>query len=164
LLAGGLAGAVSRTSTAPLDRLKVILQVQNTKQRISDCFTYMLKEGGWRSLWRGNGINVIKIAPESAIKFTAYEQVKKFIRNGENRPMTIFERFVAGACAGCISQTSIYPLEVLKTRLALRKTGQYAGMLDAAKKIYAKEGLRSFYRGYIPNVIPNMFDIQNVCL
>jgi len=48
LLAGAVAGAVSRTATAPLDRLKVILQVQNTKQRISDCFNYMLKEGGVR--------------------------------------------------------------------------------------------------------------------
>lgn len=48
LVAGALAGAVSRTSTAPLDRLKVILQVQSTKQRISDCFKYMLKEGGWK--------------------------------------------------------------------------------------------------------------------
>lgn len=78
----------------------------------------MLKEGGWKSLWcaryfqnsfeilsqtyfrRGNGINVLKIAPESALKFAAYEQVKRFIRGPENRPMSIFERFVAGACAG----------------------------------------------------------------
>jgi solute carrier family 25 (mitochondrial phosphate transporter), member 23/24/25/41 len=44
-------------------------------------------------------------------------------------------------------------MEVLKTRLALRKTGEYTGMLDAAKKIYHKEGLRSFYRGYIPNLL-----------
>lgn len=128
-------------------------QVNKQKQRISDCLRYMLKEGGVRSLWRGNGINVLKIAPESAIKFAAYEQVKRLIRGNEKRQMTIYERFAAGACAGGVSQTVIYPLEVLKTRLALRKTGQYAGILDAAKKIYFKEGIRSFYRGYIPNIL-----------
>uniref|UniRef100_U5ER29 Putative mitochondrial solute carrier protein n=1 Tax=Corethrella appendiculata TaxID=1370023 RepID=U5ER29_9DIPT len=153
LAAGGVAGAVSRTCTAPLDRLKVFLQVQTSKQRISDCFKYMLKEGGVSSLWRGNFVNVLKIAPESAIKFAAYEQVKRLIRGNDKRQMTIYERFLAGACAGGVSQTAIYPLEVLKTRLALRKTGQYNSIVDAAHKIYAREGIKSFYRGYVPNLL-----------
>ncbi|XP_036338124.1 calcium-binding mitochondrial carrier protein SCaMC-3 isoform X2 [Rhagoletis pomonella] len=153
LAAGGVAGAVSRTCTAPLDRIKVFLQVQTHKTGISDSLRYMLNEGGIRSMWRGNGINVLKIAPESAIKFAAYEKIKRLIRGDEKRQMTIGERFMAGAAAGGISQTIIYPMEVLKTRLALRKTGQYTGILDAAKKIYLLEGVRSFYRGYIPNML-----------
>lgn len=153
LAAGGVAGAVSRTFTAPLDRIKIFLQVQSSKATIGDSFRYMLKEGGAASFWRGNGINVIKIAPESAIKFAAYEQIKQLIRQNENRPMAIYERFAAGACAGGISQTAIYPLEVLKTRLALRKTGQYKSIVDAAMQIYRNEGVKSFYRGYAPNLL-----------
>ncbi|EDW69262.2 mitochondrial adenyl nucleotide antiporter SLC25A24-B isoform X1 [Drosophila virilis] len=154
LVAGGIAGAVSRTCTAPLDRVKVFLQVQTCKMGISECMKILLKEGGSRSMWRGNGINVLKIAPETALKFAAYEQMKRLIRgNDSTRQMTIVERFYAGAAAGGISQTIIYPMEVLKTRLALRKTGQYAGIADAATKIYKHEGARSFYRGYVPNIL-----------
>jgi hypothetical protein len=153
LAAGGIAGAVSRTCTAPLDRLKVFLQVQPDKQRIGDCFHNMLKEGGVNGLWRGNGINVLKIAPESAIKFAAYEQIKRLIKGDSKTGLSIYERFCAGALAGGISQTAIYPLEVMKTRLALRKTGQYKSIMDAAFKIYRVEGLGSFYRGYIPNIL-----------
>ncbi|XP_067001152.1 mitochondrial adenyl nucleotide antiporter SLC25A23 isoform X2 [Anabrus simplex] len=154
LVAGGVAGAVSRTCTAPLDRLKVYLQVHGSKNsNIKSCLRHMFHEGGIWSFWRGNGINVVKIAPETAIKFMAYEQAKRLIRGTNTRDLSIYERFVAGSLAGGISQTVIYPLEVLKTRLALRKTGQYKGIMDAAKKIYKHEGLRSFYRGYVPNLL-----------
>lgn len=44
-------------------------------------------------------------------------------------------------------------MEVLKTRLTLRTTGQYRGAFDAFKKIYRNEGPRAFYRGYLPNLL-----------
>ena len=44
---------------------------------IGSCLEDMLREGGVRSLWRGNGINVIKIAPESALRFFAFEKVRE---------------------------------------------------------------------------------------
>jgi solute carrier family 25 phosphate transporter 23/24/25/41 len=84
----------------------------------------MIKEGGVFSLWRGNGINVLKIAPESAFKFMAYEQGKRLLKGNSSRELRIEERFVAGSLAGAVSQSLIYPLEVVKTRLALRKTGK----------------------------------------
>ncbi|XP_040180746.1 calcium-binding mitochondrial carrier protein SCaMC-2 isoform X1 [Rana temporaria] len=155
LVAGGGAGAVSRTCTAPLDRLKVIMQVHASRSNamsMAGGFTQMLREGGYRSLWRGNGINVIKIAPESAIKFMAYEQIKRLI-GSDQEILGIRERLVAGSLAGVIAQSSIYPMEVLKTRMALRKTGQYEGMLDCGKKIMLKEGMSAFYKGYVPNML-----------
>ncbi|XP_036308668.1 calcium-binding mitochondrial carrier protein SCaMC-1 [Pipistrellus kuhlii] len=155
LLAGGIAGAVSRTSTAPLDRLKVMMQVhgsQSKKMNIYSGFRQMVKEGGIRSLWRGNGTNVLKIAPETALKFSAYEQYKKMLtREGQN--IGTFERFVSGSLAGATAQTFIYPMEVLKTRLAVARTGQYTGLFDCARKILKHEGMGAFFKGYIPNIL-----------
>uniref|UniRef100_A0A8C9VH57 Solute carrier family 25 member 23a n=1 Tax=Scleropages formosus TaxID=113540 RepID=A0A8C9VH57_SCLFO len=157
LMAGAMAGSVSRTGTAPLDRLKVFLQVHGSasgKVSVLKGLREMVREGGLTALWRGNGINVLKIAPETAIKFLAYEQIKWLIRgNKDGGALRVQERFIAGSLAGATAQTVIYPMEVLKTRLTLRKTGQYKGMADCAKQIFHKEGLRAFYKGYMPNVL-----------
>ncbi|XP_045902420.1 calcium-binding mitochondrial carrier protein SCaMC-1-like isoform X1 [Micropterus dolomieu] len=157
LMAGVMAGSVSRTGTAPLDRLKVFRQVHGStdfKGNVLSSFQYMVKEGGLRSLWRGNGINVLKIAPETAIKFTAYEQIKNVMcGSNEKGNLRVHERFVAGSLAGATAQTAIYPMEMLKTRLTLRKTGQYSGMADCAKQILQREGITAFYKGYVPNML-----------
>ncbi|XP_068995849.1 mitochondrial adenyl nucleotide antiporter SLC25A23-like isoform X2 [Embiotoca jacksoni] len=157
LVAGAVAGSASRTGTAPLDRVKVFRQVHGSsdfKGNVLSGFQFLVKEGGPWSLWRGNGINVLKLAPETAIKFTAYEQIKSLMRDSnETRSLRIHERFVAGSLAGATAQTAIYPLEVLKTRLTLRRTGQYSGIADCAKQMLQREGVAAFYKGYVPNML-----------
>ena len=154
MVAGGLAGTISRTCTAPVDRLKVLQQVHGGRKQTSipNTVRYMLNEGGIRGLWRGNGINVLKMTPENALKFGVFEEVKKMMRGSEKREMKVHERLVAGSCAGAFSQSAIYPLEVLKTRLALRKTGEMTGVVRFAKDMFAAEGLKVFYKGYWPNL------------
>lgn len=98
-------------------------------------------------------MNVLKIAPESAIKFMSYEHMKKILKGDSEAELNIQERILAGAGAGAISQSAIYPMEVIKTRLTLRRTGEFDGIFHAARKIYRNEGLRAFYRGYAPNLI-----------
>ena len=58
-----------------------------------------------------------------------------------------YERMVAGSSAGALAQTVIYPMELIKTRLAIGKSGQYKGILDCAKQCLQKEGPRAFYKG-----------------
>uniref|UniRef100_A0AAR2LIT7 Solute carrier family 25 member 23a n=1 Tax=Pygocentrus nattereri TaxID=42514 RepID=A0AAR2LIT7_PYGNA len=157
LMAGAMAGSVSRTGTAPLDRLKVFLQVHgqsSDKGSVWKGLKDMVKEGGLRALWRGNGINVLKIAPETAIKFLAYEQIKRLMHGSKDGgSLKVQERFIAGSLAGATAQTIIYPMEVLKTRLTLRKTGQYSSVVDCARQILKKEGMQAFYKGYTPNIL-----------
>ncbi|XP_078091128.1 mitochondrial adenyl nucleotide antiporter SLC25A24-like [Mustelus asterias] len=154
LLAGAMAGAVSRTCTAPLDRLKIYMQVFAAKQKLNlmGVWMMMVREGGYLSLWRGNGVNVLKITPETGIKFMAYEQYKRLLPSS-HATLAVHERFVAGSLAGVTSQTLIYPMEILKTRMGLGRTGQYTGIFDCAQKMYRKEGPRAFFKGYIPNII-----------
>lgn len=105
-------------------------------------------------------------------------QYKKLL-SSKGEKIETHQRFLAGSLAGATAQTAIYPMEVgcvgyitdikaldmqyicfiisfiqvLKTRLTLRKTGQYSGMFDCAKKILRKEGVKAFYKGYIPNLV-----------
>ena len=70
-LMGGVAGAISRTVTAPIDRLKIFFQVhhQSPQAGYGKTLRFMIKEGGLKSLWRGNGINVLKIIPEQGTDY-----------------------------------------------------------------------------------------------
>lgn len=61
----------SRTATAPVDRLKIFLQVHHQSREAGyyNTFKYMVQKGGWRSLWRGNAVNCAKIFPEQGLFF-----------------------------------------------------------------------------------------------
>ena len=128
------------------------MHAADTKTNILGVGRNMIKEGGVRSLWRGNFINVLKITPESALKFTAYEQIKALM-GVEGQQLPPMQRFLSGTMAGFIAQSTIYPMEVLKTRLALRKTGEFNGISDCVRKVYRKEGIKTFYRGYLMNTL-----------
>ncbi|KAI9216616.1 mitochondrial carrier domain-containing protein, partial [Blastocladiella britannica] len=131
---------VSRTCTAPLDRLKVLMQTQVSQPRsaprsmaasiraslgnLALATNAIYADGGVRSFWRGNGMNCVKIVPESAIKFYVFEQAKRAVAifqgcdpDDPETNIGIAGRFVAGGAGGLCSQFSIYPIETLKTRV-----------------------------------------------
>ncbi|XP_063575951.1 mitochondrial adenyl nucleotide antiporter SLC25A23 isoform X8 [Pongo abelii] len=134
LVAGAVAGAVSRTGTAPLDRLKVFMQVHASKTNrlnILGGLRSMVLEGGVRSLWRGNGINVLKIAPESAIKFMAYEQTLKnwWLQqySHDSADPGILVLLACGTISSTCGQIASYPLALVRTRMQAQ--GGHAGPL-----------------------------------
>uniref|UniRef100_A0A7N0VMQ2 Uncharacterized protein n=1 Tax=Kalanchoe fedtschenkoi TaxID=63787 RepID=A0A7N0VMQ2_KALFE len=98
----------------------MVLQVQTTQAHIMPAIKKIWHEGRFRGFFRGNGLNVVKVAPESAIKFYAYEMIKNMIgtdNRGDKVDIGTSGRLFAGGMAGAVAQTAIYPLDLVKTRL-----------------------------------------------
>ena len=81
-LAGGMAGAVSRTVVSPLERLKILFQIQSAgrteyKMSVGKGLMKMWRDEGWRGFMRGNGTNCIRIVPYSAVQFGSYNFYKR---------------------------------------------------------------------------------------
>ncbi|KAF5776397.1 putative mitochondrial carrier domain protein [Helianthus annuus] len=109
---------------------------------------------GWTGLFRGNMVNVIRVAPSKAIELFAYDTVKKRLtpKHGEKSKPRIPESLIAGAVAGISSTICTYPLELLKTRLTVQR-GVYKNLVDAFLKIVKEEGPTELYRGLAPSLI-----------
>ncbi|XP_051555644.1 calcium-binding mitochondrial carrier protein SCaMC-3-like isoform X1 [Myxocyprinus asiaticus] len=150
ILAAGLSDAVSRTVTAPIDQLKTRLQVFGSNA-VSLGFRE-LQTGGFRSMWQGNAVNVLKGTPQSVLQCFIYAQMRMYTL-GERDSLSVHQRFGLGCVSGAVAHAVFYPLEVLKVRLNLQPAGTYIGVLGCAKLIYHNESVAAFYRGFKPSIL-----------
>eukprot|EP00455_Lapot_gusevi_P052455 TRINITY_DN7986_c0_g1_i14.p1 TRINITY_DN7986_c0_g1~~TRINITY_DN7986_c0_g1_i14.p1 ORF type:complete len:265 (-),score=54.01 TRINITY_DN7986_c0_g1_i14:74-868(-) len=106
----------------------------------------MWVEEGFLSYWKGNGTNVARIAPFSAIQFFSFDVLKKaLIPDGRQSTPRLL---ACGALAGMAASVVCYPLDLVRSCLTVQtSTAQYSGMGDALVKIYRNEGIRGLYRG-----------------
>ncbi|XP_071780475.2 solute carrier family 25 member 24, like [Centroberyx gerrardi] len=151
VLAAGLADAVSRTVTAPIDRLKTQLQVHGSKA-FSQGFQE-LRAGGLRAMWQGNAVNVLKGTPQSTLQCLIYAQMKAYTQSRTQESLSVPQRFGLGCVSGAVAHAAFYPLEVLKVRLNLQQAGTYNGVVECARSVYRNESLASFYRGFKPSIL-----------
>ncbi|XVE98594.1 hypothetical protein REPUB_Repub03eG0119600 [Reevesia pubescens] len=154
LISGAIAGAVSRTCVAPLETIRTHLMVGSSGNSTAEVFHNIMQTDGWKGLFRGNFVNVIRVAPSKAIELFAFDTVNKQLspKPGEEPKIPIPASLIAGACAGVSSTLVTYPLELVKTRLTIEKN-MYDGILDAFLKILQKEGPAELYRGLAPSLI-----------
>lgn len=161
LIAGGIAGGLSRTAVAPLERLKILMQVQGSSKLYTGVWQgckHMYQREGIKGMFQGNGTNCVRIVPNSAVKFLAYEQISRrvshyLLENGGDGQMTPLLRLGSGACAGIIGMTATYPLDMVRGRLTVQAGKEYTGILHATRMIVKQEGMIALWRGWLPSVI-----------
>lgn len=152
---GGAAGAVARTTVAPLDRIKILMQTSHLTgnelkhRNIFSSIRTVVAEEGVARFWRGNLTNCIRVVPHAAIQFVAYERYKNMLQSeGE---MTVATRLLSGAFSGMTAATVTHPMDVVRIRLQTQI--QLKGATDAIRSVLAENGMRSFYKGYVPAML-----------
>lgn len=163
LAAGGISGAVSKTITAPIEKIKLAIQNQASNPRVIsgemqpytgmvDCGRRHVSELGVSSLWRGNVANCVRYVPTAACNL-AFKDFFKTLFPRYN-PKTEFGMFSAtqiasGSLAGAVTNTIVYPLIYVRTVLGadLGKVKQYNGMGDCIMKTVKARGVLSLYNG-----------------
>ncbi|XP_041750241.1 ADP/ATP translocase 3 isoform X1 [Coregonus clupeaformis] len=168
-LAGGISAAIAETAVAPIERVKLLLQVQHASKRITketqykgivDCITRIPKEEGFLAFWRGNLANVIRAFPSQALNFAFKDKYKSFFLDGVDKSKQFWRYFAgnlaSGGAAGATSLCLVYPLDFTRTRLGadVGKGGmrEYNGLADCLVKTFRCDGLRGLYQGFTVSV------------
>lgn len=169
LATGGTAAAISKTVVAPIERVKLLLQVQDAQKTIAadqrykgiiDVLVRVPREQGFFSLWRGNLANVIRYFPTQALNFAFKDTYKKLFLDGVDKKTQFWRFFVgnlaSGGAAGATSLCVVYPLDFARTRLAADvgsgKSREFKGLGDCLIKIAKSDGPLGLYRGFIVSV------------
>lgn len=164
--AGGISAAISKTAVAPIERVKLLLQVQHISKQIAadqrykgmvDCFVRIPREQGFLSFWRGNLANVIRYFPTQALNFAFKDKYKQVFLGGVDKNTQFWRYFMgnlaSGGAAGATSLCFVYPLDFARTRLAadVGKAGaerEFTGLGNCLTKIFKADGIGGLYRGF----------------
>jgi len=173
--AGGISGAVAKTATAPIERVKLIIQTQDANPLIKsgqvarytgigNCFTRVYQEQGLGAFWRGNFTSVIRYFPTQAFNFAFKDTIKGFFPRYS--PKTEFGMFfltnmASGGLAGAGSLCIVYPLDYARTRLASdvgKGHKAFNGLADCLiKTAKGPSGVLGLYNGFgvsVAGIIP----------
>lgn len=161
----GCAAAISKTSAAPIERVKLLLQNQGELMKqgrlearyigVKDCVTRTLTNEGVLSFWRGNFASVLRYFPQQALNFAFKDEIQKKFKISKNATKT--ERFskniLSGGCAGSLSLVFVQSIDYTRTRLGVdaKKLGgqrQFSGIIDVYVKTIKADGIRGLYRGF----------------
>lgn len=170
LAVGGVAAAISKTLVAPMERVKIVLQVQAASTQIAkeqqykgigDAFKRIYMEEGMGAFWRGNGTNVIRYFPTQALNFAFKDRYKQALFPKKASEYSYGEMFArnmaAGGLAGGTSLLFVYPLDFARTRLTADMgkgdAKQYKGLMDClVKSAKADGGVMGLYKGFGPSL------------
>ncbi|KAI8891255.1 mitochondrial carrier [Backusella circina FSU 941] len=166
-LAGFGAGVACFFFSTPTDLIKIKAQMSKTSKTTMEIAKEVLANNGIRGFYQGGWITMIRDAPSYGIYFWVYEGTKRLLEAKSDDDA--WKLLLAGGLAGTISWASIYPIDVVKSRLQMqhvptaKSPGEtsslvslnrpYVSIKDCVVRSYKTEGLGVFFRGLGPTLL-----------
>jgi len=167
----GVAAVTSKTISAPIERIKMVVQNQDEMLRrgsldkpfagIADCARWIAQNEGVAAFWKSNFTNCLRYFPTQALNFAFKGQLKtlptfKVDKNNDSQITKLSKNIAGGGLAGGGSLCFVYSLDYARTRLAndLKSTKaggadrEFTGLADVYKKTFASDGFAGLYRGF----------------
>jgi solute carrier family 25 (adenine nucleotide translocator) protein 4/5/6/31 len=167
-LLSGAAAVISKTTAAPIERVKLLVQNQDEMIKqgkldvpykgVIDCTTKTFQSEGFLPFWRGNLANCIRYFPTQALNFAFKDKIKMAFKasKADSTAMKFTKNIASGGAAGAMSLCFVYSLDYARTKLAndtkSTKNGgarEYNGLVDVYKKTLASDGIAGLYRGFV---------------
>jgi len=165
ILIGGSIGAISKTIMAPVERVKLLLQTQDSNPKIisgevprytsmGDCLTRVMKEQGMKALWRGNLVNCLRYAPQQGSALAINDLLNNLFPKYNSKTdfwKSASVKLFSGGLAGAFANTICYPFDFARTRLASdvnKGKGQFNGIMDCIITTVKNQGITGLYTGW----------------
>ena len=145
-VAGGIAGVVSRTIIAPIERVKILYQVSRASASTSwvALAPRIWREEGLLAFWKGNTAAVTRVLPYMSLTFLSYEEYRAALqRRGLSKTTSTV---ASGSAAGVTAVALTYPLDLVRATMATPGS-THASMLDAMRSIVEQRGWSALYSG-----------------
>lgn len=186
MASGAITGFVISFIEGPIDLIKTKMQIQifsngsptSTTSRTTSvtstpsssakppftslvsCIQYTVKTNGLRSLFQGLGATMVRNIPANALFIPTNEFVKTkcaAVEGVKVEDISMFSRFISGACGGLGYWVTTYPLDVVKATSQSFVYGERRTWLETAEYVYQHGGgsrqIKNFFRGFWPCAI-----------
>ncbi len=172
VLAGSCSAAVASLVLTPIDRAKILLQIQRTAaekakaegrvhvatsqssggEKLYRGPSDVWRDQGWKGMWRGQLITLYRELTYGCLYFPVFEYLKRTAGNSHDGPLPFPVLMACGAATGALVWVAIFPLDVVKSRVQANR-GAPISMLTVARDHWRREGLRGFWKGLSAAVI-----------
>ncbi|KAI9222207.1 mitochondrial carrier domain-containing protein [Blastocladiella britannica] len=161
MLAGGMAGFFQVIATAPMERVKIVMQLAavdsaNARRPLAQ----VVSEMGIRGMYKGTVATWMRDVPFSILFFPSHALFKSLAAD-EHGKVSFGAVFGSGILAGWLAAGAVTPSDVIKTRLQAADGAKYRGIRHCFTEIVSKEGPGALFKGMLPRcmIVSPLFGI-----